>query len=601
MKFSRLPLLLLLLIGACAYAKNVVLVPASSDWRYLADGSDPGTAWLDPKFRARDWHLGKAELGYGNGDETTLIPALPGGGRPVTTYFHKVFTVSNPTSYSELLVRLMRDAGAVVYLNGVEIVRSNVGAGPVNSDTPALTDVYERDGGTFYPFRAPKTALVRGINVLAVELHQPSANGNNGGFDCELVATTLKQPAFVGRGPYLQNVSSTAATIRWRTDVPTTGLVKWGRGARSTRSSLRSQALTTEHELRITGLLPDTVYYYALGAGTDVLEGNDKDHWFRTLPVAGTAKAMRFWVIGDSGTGGDGSGRAERVRDAYLKSPLFRHADGWLMLGDNAYGSGTDSEHQAAVFETYRKILPNTPLWPTLGNHETYTVGVPYFDIFTLPTAGEAGGLPSGTEHYYSFDFGNIHFVCLDSMESSRQPGSPMLTWLENDLSATTQPWIIAYWHHPPYSRGTHNSDLEGELIEMRQYVLPILENYGVDLVLSGHSHSYERSFLIDGHYGPSNTLNASMVRDGGDGRIDGSGAYTKSDGAHRGAVYTVCGVSGQTAGGSGGTLNYPSMFLSLSVLGSLALDIDGDRLDAHFIDSTGVERDHFTLRKTGP
>ena len=176
---------------------------------------------------------------------------------------------------------------------------------------------------------------------------------------------------------------------------------------------------------------------------------------------------MRFWVLGDPGTGGDGQGRAERVRDAYLRSPLFRHNDGWLMLGDNAYGSGADSEYQNAVFETYRKLLPNVPLWSTLGNHETYTPGTPYFDIFTLPTAGEAGGLPSGTENYYSFDYGNVHFVCLDSMNSNRQPGSPMLVWLENDLAATNQRWTIAFFHHPPYSRGSHSSDFEIELVEI--------------------------------------------------------------------------------------------------------------------------------------
>jgi predicted phage tail protein len=128
--------------------------------------------------------------------------------------------------------------------------------------------------------------------------------------------------------------------------------------------------------------------------------------------------------------------------------------------------------------------------------------------------------------------------------------------------------------------------------------VLPILEAAGVDLVLTGHSHSYERSFLIDGHYGASSTFTASMQKDGGSGREDGTGAYRKPSAGpapHEGAVYAVAGSSGQT---SGGTLNHPAMFISLNVLGSMVLDVDGNRLDAVFLDSTGVRRDYFTLVK---
>ena len=132
----------------------------------------------------------------------------------------------------------------------------------------------------------------------------------------------------------------------------------------------------------------------------------------------------------------------------------------------------------------------------------------------------------------------------------------------------------------------------------MRQNALPILEDAGVDLVLSGHSHSYERSFLIDGHYGHSSTLQPSMILDGGDGRPAGDGAYRKPSSGlspHEGAVYTVAGSSGKTSGGS---LDHPVMFVSLDVLGSLVLDVQANRLDATFLRSTGVVADTFTLEK---
>ena len=208
------------------------------------------------------------------------------------------------------------------------------------------------------------------------------------------------------------------------------------------------------------------------------------------------------------------------------------------------------------------------------------------------------GGVPSGTEAYYSFDFGNIHFICLNSYDVDRAPGSTMLTWLEHDLMNTVQDWTVAFWHHPPYSKGSHDSDSEGRMSDMRENALPILEDWGVDLVLSGHSHSYERSYLLDSHYETSNTLTEAMVADSGDGRIDGNGSYNKptaGPATHEGAVYVVAGSSGKAGPGP---LDHPAMYRSVQVLGSLVLDIEGDRLEAKFIDDQGTLRDYFTIAK---
>jgi hypothetical protein len=272
----------------------------------------------------------------------------------------------------------------------------------------------------------------------------------------------------------------------------------------------------------------------------------------------------------------------------------------WLMLGDNAYNSGTDSDYQGAVFNMYPTLLRNSVLFSTLGNHDTaqataYVDTYPYFSIFTLPTAGEGGGVPSGTEHFYSFDFGSIHFICLDSMTADRATNGIMANWLRNDLANTLAKWIVAFWHHPPYTKGSHNSDTETELIQMRQNFNPILEAGGVDLVLSGHSHSYERSFLIDSHYGLSSTFSSTNKIDGGSGRDATPYLKPSSLTAHKGAVYSVAGSSGQT---SGGTLNHPAMYISLNVLGSVVLDFSTNRLDFQFLNSSGVVQDYFTMIK---
>jgi hypothetical protein len=337
----------------------------------------------------------------------------------------------------------------------------------------------------------------------------------------------------------------------------------------------------------------DTKYYYSIGSSAQTL-AKGTDYWFKTSPIPGRRKPTRLWVLGDSGTANQ---NARNVRDSYYNlAATNRPADLWLMLGDNAYNSGTDAEHQRAVFEMYPDTLRNLFLWPTIGNHESaqaFTAAdFPYLHIFTLPQHGEAGGIPSGTPRYYSFDYAHIHFTCLDSMTSGRATNTAMVQWLINDLEASTAEWHIVFFHHPPYTRGNHNSDAETELIEIRQNILPILESHGVDLVLCGHSHDLERSYLLNGHYGLSSTLTSAMKIDGGDGREEGSGAYRKNS-LGQGVVYTVAGSGGQITGGQ---LNHPAHFISLNELGSLIVDVNDNRLDVRFLATNGVSRDHFTI-----
>src|SRR3989454_5351032 len=405
----------------------------------------------------------------------------------------------------------------------------------------------------------------------------------------------------VTRGPYLQTGSPTSVTVRWRTDVSTDSCVRYGTSLSSLTGQTCASTSTTEHTVKLSSLSPDTQYYYSIGTSTGSIAG-DSTYFFLTAATTGTTKATRIWVLGDAGTS---SSSQRAVRDAYYNYTGSRHTDLWLMLGDNAYSDGTDSEYQTAVFDAtngYPTMLRKSVLWPTFGNHDGHSADSssqsgPYYDIFTLPKSGEAGGVASGTQAYYSFNYANIHFVCLDSEESDRSPSGAMLTWLKADLAANTQQWLVAFWHAPPYSKGSHDSDSETELQQMRQYVNPVLESHGVDLVLSGHSHSYERSYLLNGHYGSSSTLTSSMIKDSGNGREDGSGAYEKIVAltAHKGAVYTVAGSSGQTSGGS---LNHPAMYISLNVLGSAALDVNGAQLDAKFVTSGGSIHDPSTIKK---
>ena len=431
-----------------------------------------------------------------------------------------------------------------------------------------------------------------------MELHQSGGTSTDISFDLQLIGSDGS--ASVTRGPYLQIGTPNSTIVRWRTNVATDSRVSFGTTQGSLTSVADNATQTTEHEVLVPGLSPATKYFYSVGTTTQTLAGNDANHFFVTSPVAGTAAPTRIWVLGDSGTA---DANAQAVRNAYLSFTGSIHTNLWLMLGDNAYENGTDSEYQTAVFNMYPTMLRQSVLWPTIGNHDTAQssnppASLPYFAMFTLPTNAQAGGMASGTEKYYSFDYGNIHFICLDSMTSDRSSTGPMATWLRADLASSTRQWTIAFWHHPPYSKGSHNSDTESELVQMRQTFLPILEEAGVDLVLAGHSHSYERSYLIDGHYGTSSTFTNAMKKDGGSGRPDASGAYTKptlGPGTHEGAVYAVAGSSGQI---SGGLLNHPAMFISLNNLGSMVLDVNGNTLDAKFLRENGEVWDYFRIVK---
>jgi hypothetical protein len=439
--------------------------------------------------------------------------------------------------------------------------------------------------------------------------------------------------ASITRGPYLQSAAADRITVCWRTDVATTSEVSYGLAAESLGTPVVVPGTRTDHAVTLTGLPPATRHYYRIQGSADSgtpVNVSGPSYWFNTSPATGSASPTRIWVVGDSGYQ---SNDPITSRDSYMNATAAggKRTDLFMMLGDNAYATGTDNQYQAAVFWRYQTLLKNTPLWSTIGNHDDTSVPAvppaPYYSIFTFPITGECGGVPSGTEKYYSFNYGNIHFICLDSntyASVSDIPGGTygMVDWLRDDLAACTSDWIVAFMHQGPYSRGTHLSDTEQELFLTRQHIVPLLEQYGADLVLYGHSHAYERSRFIDGHYGLSTTWNGTtMVKQGGNGSVVGgvdaagnfdtlpaaaNGAYQKPAATARsGAVYSVVGASSSAQGWKQPVSSalvhpspHPAHLVNLNLMGSMVLEIDGNRLNAQYFDINGALRDDFTILK---
>ena len=163
-----------------AATEQTALVPRGAEWQYLDDGSDQGSAWRTGPI---SWPVGPAELGYGDGDERTVVAQ-----GAITTYFRRAFVVDDPSQYNSLVLRLVRDDGVVVYLNGEEIARSNMPDDvPVVYDTPAL-DAAETEA-TWFEFPVDSSGLLqRGENVLAAEVHQWSTTSSDVSFDLELLS-----------------------------------------------------------------------------------------------------------------------------------------------------------------------------------------------------------------------------------------------------------------------------------------------------------------------------------------------------------------------------------------------------------------------------
>lgn len=396
------------------------------------------------------------------------------------------------------------------------------------------------------------------------------------------------------RNVYLQMLTADAVTIRWQTRKAVAGIVRYGLGSGKLDQILAESEPMEQHELRLTGLKPASRYYYSVGSEKQVFQGGGEDDWFVTAPTVGATTHVRFGVLGDPGYSNRQPGL--EVRDAMLSwlkatPPQDRpYLDLLLTTGDNAYKSGKNQQYQEHFFEPYRDVLRNVSLWPAYGNHDARRWA--FFDIFSLPEAGEAGGVASGTENYFSFDYANIHFVFLDSEQSNRSTSGAMVEWLKKDLAANKQQWLVSVFHHPPYTRGSHDSndadDSDGRMTDMRENFLPVLEAAGVDLVLSGHSHMYERSYLLNGHYGDSKTLKPEMSLS------KARGEYRKAK-DNKGTIYAVVGSSSKL---DQGPLDHPVMAVSLREMGSLVVDVEGHKLQGRFINQQGKVTDSFVIEK---
>ena len=384
------------------------------------------------------------------------------------------------------------------------------------------------------------------IDVTPIE--RPALNA------CGLGRLTVSGSNHLMRAPYLQNVGHDRATLVFaappdpaylvRVQKPDGEMVATARarfaGKQEREPSLRRrlQALKPQETVAakdyylqradLQNLEPDTLYCYQLmGPGGAQMDPAP----LITAPDPDDADAIEFVVLGDTGTGN----AAARAIASRLSEVPFEFM---LFLGDIAYTDGTAAQLDSNFFDVYERYLRYVPAFPALGNHEYNTRdGRYYLRDFVLP----------GNERYYSFDWGNAHFLVLDTTRLNQA----QIDWVEQDLRATRAQWRIVAGHHPPFSHSRRGSNRK-----VRQLV-PMFEHYGVDLMLSGHEHHYER--------------------------------FAAQSGIH----FVV-------TGGGGGSLTAvsqsPDAIVQAEVHHFIAIEIEDSRLEARVIDVEGEEIDRFVI-----
>lgn len=394
----------------------IELIAAGASWQYLDDGTNPGNEWKNNSFDDNAWKTGNAELGYGDGDEATVVSyGTLATNKYITTYFRKKFNVEDVSTISGLELGIIRDDGAVVYLNGVEVYRTNMPSGPILNNTLAPSAINGTPEITYLFTNLISSGLFPGENLMAVEIHQNRVNSSDISFN-----------------------------------------------------------LTLKGFFSDTTIPPDTTITYT----PDI-----------------------FAVIGDYGLSGPNEEGVANLVKSWKPGYI-------ITVGDNNYPDGANSTIDANIGQyyhdyihpytgSYGKAADTNRFFPCLGNHDFYTSSAaPYFQYFTLP----------GNERYYDFIRGDVHFIALDS-DSSEPDGfsstSTQAMWLKNILESSASKWKIVYFHHSPFA-----SDLVHGNTEWMQWPF---KTWGADIVLTGHSHIYERVIMDNFPY-IVNALGGSVI-----------------------------------------------------------------------------------------
>ena len=462
---------------------NAQLISSGAEWKYLDDGSDQGTAWTAVSFNDSSWATGNAQFGYGDGDETTVISyGTSSSNKHITYYFRKALNIQDPDQENGLKIRLLRDDGAVVYINGTEVLRSNMPSGTITYTTFAAHTVGGDDEDIFFEYIIPSDVLVQGNNMVAVELHQRSRTSSDCSFDMALEFAHYELSAFRKEPYLLYSGNNTQMTVIWQLNETGNCELKWGTDTTYSSGTLTTTEYGSDHQHKATldNLQPGTHYYYQVTYDNTAKTG----HFFAGIPA--TQTAFSFYAYGDTRSQpSEHDAVAEQILNSIANDPdsqTFIVNSGDLVAnGDDELD--WDNQFFSSAYTNIRQMMAEMPYLAAVGNHEG--AGALFEKYFPYP-------MFQNSRYYYSFDYGNAHFTVIDQFTDYSQ-GSTQYTWIENDLASSNKTWKFILLHKPGWSAGGHSNSTT-----VQNDIQPLCETYNVQFVINGHNHYYSRAVVND-------------------------------------------------------------------------------------------------------
>jgi hypothetical protein len=556
--FSRFVALTSVLCTATvAVADTGDLVRIGDLWRYQKapnKAAKPNADWHKPAFADARWRF--AASGFEIADEHEGLAAK---GSPGYMFMRRTFKVIDPASVRALILRVEHEEGYVAYLNGVEIARnetSGIHYPTAEEHAAGMEDPLLTVG--VHDVSRHAALLLPGDNVLAIE----------GTYTGESASTLSLAPTLVAnfpRGPFIQNSTTNSVQIIWRTADPGSTFVRYGLSP-AVSSVVSDDTPTNHHVVTLTGLAPDTKYFYQACSVVNGEEMCSAIEWFRTFKAAGP---IVFGALGDTGDASTSQRQVASVLRGFNPDLVIHH-------GDVIYGGFTDATVDTRVFNIYTQ-MKNTPFFFSAGNHDLNCCGGPPDNLLTnfqtafhLPTNSM-----DGTELFYSFDHGDCHFVALFNPWFTSYVftnGTAQYHWLTNDVAQSAKKWKFLYFHNPiahsgnPHSAADRDGDGVLDQTQLMHLLEPVASTYGVQLILSGHDHAFEK-------FAPSNGLHTV---------VSGGGGYS--------SLYSLLANNRHVACAQHRSIHH-----------CLKVTVDGDVLRAEALSTAGVYVDGFVINRALP
>ncbi|VAX25413.1 hypothetical protein MNBD_IGNAVI01-1824 [hydrothermal vent metagenome] len=543
-KSIKLFTVVLILVMGNQILSQQVFIPKGAVWKYLDDGSDQGTAWKEVDFNDSSWASGPAQLGYSEGDEATLISyGLDPNNKYIATYFRHSFTVNDSSNVFNLVVNLLRDDGGVVYLNGTEVVRSNMPAGTITYRTKAASTVGGSTEDTFFEYYIDPSLLQPETNVIAVEIHQSSGTSSDISFDLELKAAT-SAPSSMRKAPYLiYRGNNTEYQILWQLNKTMECKLEWGTNIFYADGNVTTTEYGTDHQHAyiFQDLTPRTKYYYRVTVDSSEYKGA-----FYSAPDE-NIDSLKFLVYGDNRSYPEKHNLvAKQIIDLYTSDPGYHSII--MNVGDMVSNGESEEDWDTQFFDpaytSIQELFGSMGLQAARGNHEGN--GILFKKYYPYPYV---------SNFYWSFDYGPAHFTIIDQY-STYSTGSAQYNWIKNDLETSNKRWKFIILHAPGWSAGGHSNSSN-----VQNYIQPLCEQNNVQIVFGGHNHYYARA--------------------------------------------VVNGITHITTGGGGAPLydadpNYPNIVVTSKTNHFCRINITGENLDFKAINSSGNEIDAFKVTLTG-